>query len=97
MENAITEAPISQRQGTVTLDSWEDVLFLVREPDRNGHPAFNVRLIFGTLPPWRYGTFATEKEAREAFAALSKVVEADVWDLSVEVGNKVGVGAHEEY
>jgi hypothetical protein len=89
--------PAARRDQAVTIDSWADVLVLVREPDRHGHTVYNVRLHFGTLPPWRYGPVSTEEEARRLFSTLRGAVSDALADLVSEVGVQAGVCGHEEF
>lgn len=97
MNAATVQTPAGQREGAVTLDSWESLLFLVRDPDRHGRPVFNVRLVIGTLPPWRYGPFQTEENAREGFAALRSAVQSELLELFCEMGDVAGVCGNEEF
>lgn len=64
----MTTATIHAKQTTLasslTLDSWNNILFLVQEPDRHGNTVWNVRLSLGDLPPWRYGPRDQESRPR---------------------------------
>lgn len=86
-----------QRSGAKILDSWANLLFLYEEPNRLGRTVYNVRLIFGHLPAWRYGAYETEEEARTAFSALSDYLEPKIEDLCTEAGHHISSCANQEY
>lgn len=85
------------REGSVTVDSWNDILFLIKEPDRHGQTVWNVRLVLGSLPPWRYGTFETEEAAHEAFAKIIEFVDRWLAEMFCEAGNRANCDSNEEY
>lgn len=87
----------SQRSGAKILDNWMNVLFLYEEPNRLGRTVYNVRLIFGNLPAWRYGPYKTEEEARTEFSSLSDYLEPRIEDLCTEAGNHISACANQEY
>ena len=55
------------KPGSSTVDNWNDLLFLVREPNRKGEPKWFIRAIMGEFAHVRYGSYDTEKEARAMF------------------------------
>ena len=59
------------KPGSTTLDAWEHVVFLVREPNRKGQEVHYVRVIIGDLPPIRFGPYGDEEEARCDFKIVA--------------------------
>ena len=53
--------------GSITVDNWNDLLFLVREPNRKGELTWFIRAIVGEFAQVRYGSYDTEQEARAMF------------------------------
>lgn len=97
MTTATVQAKQTKQASSITLDSWNNLLFLVQEPDRHGNTVWNVRLSLGNLPPWRYGPFDTKQAAREAFSTLSGFVGDELVDVCCEAGNRAGCDSNEEY
>jgi hypothetical protein len=97
MTTATVHAKQTTRPASITLDSWNNILFLVQEPDRHGSTVWNVRLSLGDLPPWRYGPFDTKKAAREAFSTLVAYVDGQLSEMCCEAGNRAECVGNEEY
>jgi hypothetical protein len=85
------------RRDSITLDSWNNILFLAQEPNRHGETVWNIRLILGDLPPWRYGQFTTKAAAMKAFAIVRDYLADALWEHAVEAGNRAGCDVNEEY
>ncbi len=85
------------RKDSITLDSWNGILFLVQEPDRHGTIVWNVRLIIGDLPPQRYGPFFTKKAAREAFSTIAPFVNESLSEMFNEAGNQAHCDGNDEF
>lgn len=99
---AIMATPPPKRNGRlvrdqVVVDSWNKLLFLVRQPDRHGRMVWNARLIFGDYAPFRYGPFETEKEARAMFKILAQHLDEALWELCNEAANHVTCRVNEEF
>ena len=97
MTTATVHAKQTTRPASITLDSWNNLLFLVQEPDRHRKTVGMVRLRLGDLPPWRYGPFDTKKAAREAFSTLIAFVDRELEVLFCEAGNRADYDSNEEY
>lgn len=90
--------PISSQSSTSTaVDSWSNLIFLVHEPNRHGALVWNVRLVVGDLPPWRFGPFHTENEARKAMDRLIELFEEAVGDIPAELAFFTGCAANQEF
>lgn len=97
MTTATVSAKPTTRPDSITLDSWNNILFLVQEPDRHGSTVWNVRLCLGDLPPWQYGLFETKIAARETFFTLVTFVDGELEVLFCNAGNRAGCESNEEY
>lgn len=89
---AIVSIPSSQRskQKSVTIDSRENVLFLVRELNRYDKPTLFIRLRLGDMAPRRYGPFPQLKQAKACLRAMAAQLE----NTLAEEFNKLGaIGA----
>ncbi len=63
------------KPGSITVDNWKDLLFLVREPNRKGEPKWFIRAIMGEFAQVRYGPYDMEKEARAMFEEGRKLFD----------------------
>jgi hypothetical protein len=97
MTTATIQGKQTTRPDSITLDSWNNLLFLVQEPDRHGRTMWVVRLRLGDLPPWRYGPFETETVARDGFSTLIEFVAGELDDMCCEAGNRSGGESNEEH
>ncbi len=84
---AILSIPSSKRpdQKAVTIDSWGNVLFLVREPNRYGKPTLFIRLSLGEMAPRRYGPFPDLKQAKTC-RAMAEHLESTLGEAFNELG-----------
>ena len=85
---------LATRFGGTIVNGWDDMVFLVQEPNRYGNNVYHIRLIFGDLTPRRYGPFESEALAKKAFrVAREFVIEAldnifyDIQDEKVADGD----------
>jgi hypothetical protein len=76
----------------VTIAVWNQLVRLVREPNhwRPGQLAWWIWLRFGTFVPKRVGPFRSEDDARQAFAALTAVLERTLKDAACDAANSAG-------
>ena len=79
------------------LESWNDLLFLIEEPDRHGKTVWNIRLKFGSRPPWRYGPYESKGAARKAFASMVKALRSELLDLVCELDSAAECAGNEEF
>lgn len=49
------------------IQSWEQLVFLVEEPNARGERAWFVRVRLGELPAWRVGPYDSQREASLGF------------------------------
>lgn len=80
-----------------TLEAWNDILFLVEEPDRYGKTVWNIRLRFGNRPPWRYGPYESKGAARKSFASMVKALHSELLDVVCELDWAAGCAGNEEF
>jgi hypothetical protein len=95
MEAVITQAPTEKNVSTV-IDSWNNLVFLVREPDRHGDLVWIVRLVLGDLPPWKFGPFDSKKDARAAMTRLTEVFENSIGDIPFNISFEFRCSANQE-
>lgn len=97
MTTTTVQATGLTKKDPITIESWNNVLFMMQEPDRHGNTVWNIRLALGDLPPWRYGPFESKKDAHAAFSALIAFVDRELLHLCCEAGNQAGCDGNEEY
>lgn len=95
METVITKAP-TERNTSAIVESWSNLVFLEHEPDRHGQLAWNVRLVLGDLPPWRFGPFQTKKNAASAMCRLIQLFDEAIGDIPAELAGFAGCAANQE-
>ncbi|HSQ90673.1 MAG TPA: hypothetical protein VLM19_00710 [Nitrospiraceae bacterium] len=64
------QSPTPSTRSSITVSSWNDVLMLVREPDRHGKPVLFIRIMFGKMEPCRYGPFPSLKQAKACYREM---------------------------
>lgn len=69
------------KPGSVTLESWEDLVFVVRELNRKDAERFYVRVRFGTFPSARFGPFEKEPQAFDAWVEIVEALPSQLRDL----------------
>ena len=84
-------------QPTRTARSWNNLLFLMQEPNRQGEMVWNIRLVLGELPPTRYGPFHSKPKALAAFKTIADFLETELWEIANEAGNRASCNANEEF
>lgn len=79
--NAVLTKTRTEKKASIVVDSWNSLIFLVHEPDRYGHLVWNVRLVLGDLPPWRFGPFDKKKDAVSTMHRLTQHFEEAIGDI----------------
>ena len=97
MTTTTSQAKQTTRAGSLTLDSWNNLLVVAQEPDRHRQPMWVVRLSLVDLPPWRYGPFETEQAARDAFSTLVIFVDGALGEMCCEAANRADCESNEEH
>ena len=72
------------KPSSITVENWNDLLFLVREPNRKGEPKWFIRAIMGEFAQVRYGPYDTEKEARAMFTEGRKLFDQELGQMLCE-------------
>ena len=62
--------PKPSTRSSITISSWNDVLLVVRELDRQGQPVVCIRLMFGKMEPRLFGPFPNLKQAKACHRAM---------------------------
>lgn len=96
MEAVVTMAAREHSTPTI-MDSWNNLVFLIHEPDRHGHLVWFVRLAVGDLTPWRFGPFDSKREAVSVMNRLSESVEDALGDVPGEIVGAVRCGFAQEF
>ena len=93
MSQTATSAPLpsdNSRKDTtrasIQIASWNDVLMLVREPNRHGKPVLFIRIMFGKMEPRRFGPFPNLKQAQAWPSVTGTIVKSGVESYSELVG-----------
>lgn len=73
-------------RSSITITSWNDVLVLVREPDRHSRPALFIRITFGEMAPRRYGPFPNLKKAQACHREMVTQLHATLLDEINDLG-----------
>ena len=69
------------KPGSITLENWNDLLFLVQEPNRKGRLTWFIRAIVGDFAQVKYGSYETEQAARAAFEECRKYFDRALGDM----------------
>lgn len=95
MEIVIGKASTEEQDSTV-IESWNDIVFLIHEPDRHGRLVWSVRLAVGDLTPWKFGPFDSKREAVSVMNRLSGLVEGALADVPGEIVGTMQCGFSQE-
>ena len=97
MSQTATSAPLpsdNSRKDTtrasIQIASWNDVLMLVREPNRHGKPVLFIRIMFGKMEPRRFGPFPNLKQAQACHREMVRHLNDTLLDEINELGDICG-------
>lgn len=70
------------------VENWGETVFLIKGKDRHGNQVYSLRMCIGELDPWRFGPYASKREAIREMERLTTEIFERTSNIPAEMGGE---------